>query len=205
VEAAMANSRVCSIPDCDKPEYGRTGICSMHYQRLRKTGTLELTTSPRGAALAFCQEAARSETDQCILWPFPFKEGYGYVRPPIPGRKGPFPQMKASRYVCLLAHGEPNGLHALHTCHNSACVNPAHLYWGTNDRNIQDKLEAGRQARGAAIYQAILTAEQAREIKYMDISGFSSKLAAARHIAANYNVSPHTIKNIWAGTNWKYL
>lgn len=195
----------CKVDGCDREEYGKQGICNMHWQRLRKGGSLNLLTSPRGAALAFCRDAATSKTDQCIVWPFPLKEGYGFVRPPIPGRKGPYPQMKASRYVCTLAHGDGGELHALHTCHNSACVNPAHLYWGTNDRNIQDKLEAGRQPRGSEIRQAKLTEEQAREIKYLDISAFPSMLSAARHVGPRYNVSPYTVKNIWVGATWKYL
>lgn len=33
--------RTCAVPGCDKPFYGK-GWCSMHYTRVRKTGSLEL-------------------------------------------------------------------------------------------------------------------------------------------------------------------
>jgi len=38
-------------------------------------------------------------------------------------------------------------LHVLHTCNNRCCWNPAHIYLGDNNQNIQDKMEAGN-ARG---------------------------------------------------------
>jgi hypothetical protein len=84
-------------------------------------------------------------------------------------------------------------------------VNPNHLYWGTNDQNIKDKLEAGRQSRGSAIYGTRLTEEQAREAKHFDCSGFKSKFAAAQHLAEKFGVTPYAIKNIWQGNAWKWV
>lgn len=37
---------------------------------------------------------------------------------------------------------------ACHTCNNPPCCNPDHLYEGTNQDNVNDKVRAGRQARG---------------------------------------------------------
>ena len=38
----------------------------------------------------------------------------------------------------------PKGMHVLHTCDNTKCVNPSHLHIGTNNDNIADKMAKGR-------------------------------------------------------------
>lgn len=38
----------------------------------------------------------------------------------------------------------PAGLYACHTCHNTMCVNPDHLYAGTAKQNTDDMMRAGR-------------------------------------------------------------
>jgi len=51
----------------------------------------------------------------------------------------------ASR-VALISHTgqEPVGSLALHTCDNRRCCNPHHLYWGTHQDNMDDKVARGR-------------------------------------------------------------
>ncbi|MCX6644531.1 MAG: HNH endonuclease signature motif containing protein, partial [Candidatus Bathyarchaeota archaeon] len=40
----------------------------------------------------------------------------------------------------------PNGLFILHKCDNPKCVNPEHLYAGTQKDNMQDRLKSGNYA-----------------------------------------------------------
>src|SRR6266480_3764577 len=48
---------------------------------------------------------------------------------------------RAHRYAYALAFGEiPGGLHVLHRCDRRDCVNPAHLFLGTNRDNVLDRL-----------------------------------------------------------------
>lgn len=61
--------------------------------------------------------------------------------------------MKASRASHMIFIGPiPEGLHVLHKCHNSACVNPDHLYAGDHQQNMRDRDEAGHTSRGEHRY-----------------------------------------------------
>ena len=60
---------------------------------------------------------------------------------------------RAHRVALALASGigatnVPEGKYALHECDCKRCVNPEHLYWGSNWDNRQDHLRA-RELRGA--------------------------------------------------------
>jgi hypothetical protein len=49
----------------------------------------------------------------------------------------------------------PDGLLVLHRCDVPMCVNPAHLFIGTNQDNSDDKVSKGRQARGPELAAAL--------------------------------------------------
>lgn len=58
-------------------------------------------------------------------------------------------QQPAARSAWQLFHGEiPDGRMVLHDCHNSYCVNPAHLHLGDNSMNMDEMKRAGRQNGG---------------------------------------------------------
>lgn len=61
----------------------------------------------------------------------------------------------------------PDGLNALHRCDVPCCVNPHHLFLGTNQDNVDDKMQKGRfkPMIGVNHGMAILTDEQVLEIR----------------------------------------
>ena len=66
---------------------------------------------------------------------------------------------------------------ACHTCDNPGCVNPLHLFDGTNDENVKDMMQKGRHRYGGFIKgncigtknnNSKLTEEQVRDIRSRD-------------------------------------
>ena len=66
-------------------------------------------------------------------------------------------QGRAHRYSWELHCGDiPDGMFVLHKCDNPACVNPDHLFLGTNQDNVDDMMRKGRHGtRGKSLPQLI--------------------------------------------------
>lgn len=104
---------------------------------------------------------------------------------------------RATRVSWELHYGPiPDGLCILHKCDNPVCVNPEHLFPGTNADNTRDMFAKGRthDMRGR---NAKLTPSQVLAIK--------NDGRAGTEIAAQYGVSAATISNIRLGKRWGYL
>lgn len=107
---------------------------------------------------------------------------------------------RASRVSYLLYEGEiPDGLHVLHRCDNPCCVNPSHLFLGTNLENMKDRDGKGRHRvlRGSLQKSAKLTEQEVLSI----LSDKRTHL----EVANDYGVSRSLIGAIKSGKRWPQM
>ena len=113
--------------------------------------------------------------------------GYGQIN-----RTRKLGPMLAHRFSYELHNGAiPDGLFVLHTCDNPACVNPAHLWLGTDQDNTDDKMAKGRCPAGEGHYNHRLTDNQVVAIRRRWAGGTSQK-----ELSEEYDVTQGYISEI---------
>lgn len=136
-----------------------------------------------------------NKTETCWLWTGAlFDNGYGAFSV---NRKS----MKAHRFSWELHYGPiQDGQRSLHKCDVRKCVRPDHLFLGTDQENVADRVLKGRSARGEQSGPSKLSAQQVVEIKRLLSSGIGQ-----REIARRFNVCKSTIGNIRCGHTWGHV
>ncbi|ODT75487.1 MAG: hypothetical protein ABS69_10730 [Nitrosomonadales bacterium SCN 54-20] len=132
----------------------------------------------------------------CVEWTgSKNKDGYGKVGINV-GKMSE----KAHRAAWEIAKGRiPDELLVLHKCDNPSCINPDHLFLGTNAENMADRNAKGRQAfqKGELSGKAKLTEDQIKQIR--EDSRFQ------KDIALDYGVARTTISAIKNRYNWTHV
>lgn len=115
-------------------------------------------------------------------------KGYGCFN--LKQEDNSFHSIRAHRASWLFYRGTiPDELQVLHSCDNPSCVNPDHLFLGTNLDNVKDKVSKGRQG-------AILTPDKVIAARKMHAAGSS-----LYEVAAKFNCSYHTASRICSQAN----
>lgn len=153
------------------------------------------------AIIYFWQHVEKSDDpDACWLWTAGgHRFGYGTIT---------ILQVSYTthRFSYLIHHGElVPYLNVNHTCHVPACVNPRHLYQGTQLENMQDAKRAGRMRypaprRGSESPHAKLNEEQVISIRTKSAAGETST-----DLAQEFGVTRQNIRHIVTRKNWKHL
>lgn len=128
----------------------------------------------------------------CWLWTASRTEK-GYGRIGVPGSR--YGYILAHRISWLLHVGFiPKGMMILHRCDNPPCVNPDHLFLGTQKDNMSDCREKGRHGN------TILTDAQALTIRERFAAG---ETYAA--LAKEFGVSKSAIAVVVTARWWKHV
>jgi hypothetical protein len=191
---------ICCIKECNLPALV-LGLCNKHWRRNKKYGSPVAVTSHSGMFRGLSAEErfamSVDKTEGCWIWKASKdKNGYGIFR----GMIGNVTFTKAHRFSYALHTGDMlEGMQALHTCDNPSCVNPDHLFSGTNADNMRDKANKGRSRApvGEKHGKAVLTERQVQRI-LKDPRPYAE-------IATQYNVKPSTIGSIKQRVSWKHL
>ena len=143
------------------------------------------------------EDSYRRNKSGCWLW-IRGKQSAGYGLITHNGER-----MLAHRRSYELYKGKiPAKINCLHKCDNPACVNPDHLFLGTQKDNIHDAIKKGRNSPPPHIGQAHrkLKKEQVAEIKKLARENYTY-----RKLAEIFDVHHSTIYKILNNKMWVYI
>lgn len=156
-------------------------------------------SDPKTAAILkrFWPKVARGGPDDCWLWTAGVNHaGYG--------------SMGGGRGVTLLAHRVswevhrgpiPQGLFVCHHCDNPPCVNPRHLFIGSQRDNMDDKVRKGRQRRGQCHCLAKLTEVDVQSIRRR----YAASSITQQALADEFGITQSNVSMIVNGVTWSNL
>ncbi len=191
---------LCSYSGCAKKSVCK-GLCAAHYQQQRKGEELKplqvqyhgLSESSR--LLMRCEKKGPEE-----CWDFIGSSC----------RKGWHGQFHNDAGKNELAHRAawrlfvgpiPEGMFVLHKCDNPVCLNPLHLFLGTQSDNAKDMWSKGRAnpkpSLGSSHGMSKLNDDAVREILASSESG--------KALAGKFGVSQSTIGDVRKRRIWKHV
>jgi hypothetical protein len=96
----------------------------------------------------------------------------------------------------------PDGLYVLHKCNNRRCVNPDHLYAGTQFQNMQDSIRAGTHV---SMRKGFMSNHKLTEVMVIDARRRFAAGESQPSIAADMGVHKSTILNAVNGHTWGHV
>jgi hypothetical protein len=168
-------------------------FCSIRCKAIWRSAHPETPLTKR-----FWSKAEVTDLFKCWNWTST-KNHTGYGQFSI-GRKG---KKLAHRLAWQLTCGSiPQGKCVLHRCDNPKCVNPAHLFLGSQQDNIDDMVSKGRHgdARGVNNGRSKLTEQDVLTVRSLSEQGINQLV-----IAAKFNVHRSAIYKIASRKTWKHI
>lgn len=192
----------CSIAGCRKPaQSDRRPLCAMHERRLRVNGSVGTAEPLKRYRARTPEQAIRDggwQVDANGCWLFQGHlnhSGYGVISAEGKHRM-------AHRFMLeqRLGRALETNEKACHKCDVPACINPDHLFPGSQRDNLQDMHRKGRGARGTDHYLTSLTDAAVREMRDMREAGIP-----VRALAPQFGVSLRQAYKIVNREQWKHV
>lgn len=150
----------CSVKGCDEKHKGR-GFCNKHYQRFQMFGSPNLPD--KSPIVRLMKMVKINKKTGC--WEFTGSKAKGYSRILINGKLIPAHRFT---YEFYKKKKIPNHLFACHDCDNKSCVNPNHIFIGTQVDNLKDAISKNRMQNGESRWNSKLTRNQIIAIRNDD-------------------------------------
>lgn len=149
----------------------------------------------------FWEKVNKKQSQECWEWiAYTHPKGYGQIchngKP-----------KRAHRVSWEIHYGEiPDGVCVLHRCDNPSCVNPEHLWLGTNLDNMRDMINKGRDVHespqvGINHWNSKLDENKVIKIRKL----YSTKKCRYIDLAKMFGVHKVTIGDIVRRTTWTHV
>jgi len=166
------------------------GFCQTHYAEQLASGRQCLE---KDTAQEYIRNRVIINSNGCWLWQKSTHNGYGTMAYGCPVTKAHIFSWKA--FGGLVA----DGMQLNHKCHNRSCVNPSHLYLGTQVENMRDMYDAGRQN--------ILRGEKSGVAKLNDqsVRFILNSCLSVKELREKYGVSDSLIRAVKERKIWTHI
>lgn len=206
---------VCSVEGCGRLVH-RATMCGMHRQRLRRHGDTGVVLPRRNGSVPVGERfwARVDKTGDCWVWTGATQKAWGYG---LIGARGK--SQLAHRIAWELTNGPiPEGMNVCHRCDNPPCVNPDHLFLGTQADNNADKESKSRGnhprgerhgtytkpesvTRGSASPNTHLSERDIRAIRSMYATGDWSQEALGQLFGSDQTAISKIVRRV----SWKHV
>ena len=180
----------CKVDGCNRGGKIVKELCNLHYKRFNRHGSPHAIKYPyAGLTLEkiFLSNFECVTESGCWIWTGTSNpHGYGKIT-----------HQKQSIFMHRYSYERfkgviPENMNVCHRCDTPCCVNPEHLFLGTQGDNLRDMIKKGRNVGSKK-----LNISQVKEIKKL------LQYQGCTEIAKVYNVSRGAIRGIQNGSNWK--